>query len=63
MPAMVAYEAKILDEDLALQEQYRDRRFPLDLTEEVHIKADRATIELRRILADFVDAATTTSSA
>jgi len=56
MPAMVAYEARILDEDLALQEQYRDRRFPLDLTEEVHIRADRATIELRRILADLVPA-------
>ena len=53
----VAFERKILDEDLALQERYRDRRLPLDLTAEVHVKADRMTIELRRILADLVDAA------
>ena len=50
----VAFERKVLDEDLGLQEQYRDRRLPLDLTAEVHVKADRMTIELRRILADLV---------
>ncbi|HUI49255.1 MAG TPA: aromatic ring-hydroxylating dioxygenase subunit alpha [Acidimicrobiia bacterium] len=50
----VAFERKILDEDLALQEQYRDLRLPLELTTEVHVKADRMTIELRRILADLV---------
>ena len=54
MPGMVAYEGKILEEDLVIQERYRDRRLPLDLTDEVHIKADRSTIELRRILADLV---------
>lgn len=57
MPGMVAYEGKILEEDLVIQEQYRDRRLPLDITDEVHIKADRATIELRRVLADLVAAA------
>jgi hypothetical protein len=30
---------------------------PLDLTTEVHVKADRMTIELRRILGDLVAAA------
>ena len=54
MAECVAFERKILDEDLALQEQYRDRRLPLDLTTEVHVKADRMTIELRRILAELV---------
>jgi vanillate O-demethylase monooxygenase subunit len=50
----VAFERKILDEDLLLQERYRDRRIPLDPTTEVHVKADRMTIELRRILAELV---------
>ncbi len=49
-----AYEQKILDEDVLLQEQYVDRRFPLDITAEVHVRTDRAGVELRRILADFV---------
>ncbi len=50
----IAFERKILDEDLGLQERYRDRRLPLDPTAEVHVKADRMTIELRRILAELV---------
>ena len=58
MAECVAFERKILDEDLGLQEQYRDRRLPLDLTTEVHVKADRPTIELRRILGELVRAAT-----
>jgi vanillate O-demethylase monooxygenase subunit len=51
----VAFERKIIDEDLALQERYVDRRLPLDLSTEVHVKADRMTVELRRILADLVN--------
>ncbi len=58
MAECIAFERKILDEDLGLQEQYRDRRLPLDLTAEVHVKADRPTIELRRILGELVNAAT-----
>jgi phenylpropionate dioxygenase-like ring-hydroxylating dioxygenase large terminal subunit len=54
MAESVAFERKVLDEDLALQERYTDRRLPLDLTAEVHVKADRMTIELRRILGDLV---------
>jgi vanillate O-demethylase monooxygenase subunit len=50
-----AYEQKILDEDLALQERYVDLGLPLDVTAEVHVRTDRAGVELRRILADFVD--------
>ena len=50
----VAFERKIVDEDLALQERYVDNRLPLDATAEVHVKADRMTIELRRILAELV---------
>jgi phenylpropionate dioxygenase-like ring-hydroxylating dioxygenase large terminal subunit len=58
MAEAVAFERKVIDEDLALQERYVDRRLPLDLTAEVHVKADRMTIELRRILGDLVEAAT-----
>ncbi len=58
----IAFERKILDEDLQLQERYRDRRLPLDLTAEVHVKADRMTIELRRILAELIATADATST-
>jgi phenylpropionate dioxygenase-like ring-hydroxylating dioxygenase large terminal subunit len=50
----VAFEQRILDEDLALQERYRDRRLPLDVRTEVHVKADAMTVELRRILSVLV---------
>jgi vanillate O-demethylase monooxygenase subunit len=54
----IAFENKVVDEDLALQERYVDKRLPLDITTEVHVKADRMTIELRRILGEFVERAT-----
>jgi vanillate O-demethylase monooxygenase subunit len=50
----LVFERRILDEDLVVQEAYVDRRLPLDLTTEVHVRADRVTVELRRILADLV---------
>jgi phenylpropionate dioxygenase-like ring-hydroxylating dioxygenase large terminal subunit len=56
MDDCVAYETKILGEDLWIQEQYPDLRLPLDPTTEVHTRADRTGVELRRILADFVRA-------
>jgi vanillate O-demethylase monooxygenase subunit len=57
MDAFVKYELAITEEDLVIQERYRDRSLPLDLTTEVHTKADRMTVELRRILADLVEVA------
>jgi phenylpropionate dioxygenase-like ring-hydroxylating dioxygenase large terminal subunit len=57
MRGAVEYETAIVAEDVALQTRYRDLRMPLDLRTEVHVKADAATIELRRILADLVAAA------
>ncbi len=53
----LAFEQTILDEDLALQERYRDRRLALDVRTEVHVKADAMTVELRRILSALVAAA------
>ena len=54
MADCVAYEQKILDEDLVVQERYTDLRLPLDITAEVHTRADRTGVEMRRILADLV---------
>jgi phenylpropionate dioxygenase-like ring-hydroxylating dioxygenase large terminal subunit len=54
MADALAYELTILGEDLALQERFPDLVLPLDLTTEVHTRADRVTVELRRILADLV---------
>jgi phenylpropionate dioxygenase-like ring-hydroxylating dioxygenase large terminal subunit len=51
------FEVAVIEEDLRLQATYRDLRLPLDATTEVHTRADRATLQLRRILADFVAAA------
>lgn len=54
MAEAVAFEVAVLDEDLVIQNAYRDRSLPLDPTIEVHTKADRTTVELRRILSDLV---------
>ncbi|MCU1499460.1 MAG: Rieske (2Fe-2S) domain protein [Acidimicrobiales bacterium] len=54
MAAAVGFEHRVVAEDLVVQQAYRHRSIPLDLTTEVHIKTDRVTVELRRILKDFV---------
>ncbi|MCU1396318.1 MAG: Rieske (2Fe-2S) iron-sulfur domain protein [Ilumatobacteraceae bacterium] len=56
MPGAVAFEERVLAEDLVIQHRMPPS-LPLDLTAEVHIKADKVTIELRRVLAAFVDSA------
>lgn len=61
LAAALEFERSITAEDLVVQEGYLHRSIPLDLTAEVHIKADRMTVELRRILADFVAQATLTA--
>jgi phenylpropionate dioxygenase-like ring-hydroxylating dioxygenase large terminal subunit len=52
----LAFENRVLAEDIAVQRRYRDLRLPLDLTTEVHTKADRYSVECRRALAEFVTA-------
>jgi vanillate O-demethylase monooxygenase subunit len=47
------FEQRVLDEDLVVQRRMQIS-LPLDLTTEVHTKADRLTIELRRCLARFL---------
>jgi len=53
MAEALAFEQCVLDEDLAIQRRL-GASLPLDLTVEVHTKADRLTIELRRRLANFL---------
>jgi phenylpropionate dioxygenase-like ring-hydroxylating dioxygenase large terminal subunit len=57
MARAVDFEVKVIEEDLAIQEAYDVRHLPLDPTTEVHTRADRTTLELRRMLADLVEAA------
>ena len=57
MDDAVAFEERVLAEDLVIQAQMPGT-LPLDLTAEVHTKADRVTIELRRVLSEFLQRAT-----
>jgi vanillate O-demethylase monooxygenase subunit len=50
----VAFEVAVVNEDLFLQSRYEDLALPLDITSELHTRADKTTLELRRILRDFV---------
>jgi phenylpropionate dioxygenase-like ring-hydroxylating dioxygenase large terminal subunit len=52
--ASVAFEDRVLDEDLAVLESYRDTRLPLDPRVEVHTRNDRLGLAYRRLLADLV---------
>jgi len=50
----VAFEEAVLAEDLALQVVMDAPTFPLDLKAEMHVRADRLGVALRRALAAFV---------
>ncbi len=54
MADAIDFEVAVIEEDLALQAHYRSTTMPLDITSEVHTRADKTTIELRRILNDVV---------
>jgi phenylpropionate dioxygenase-like ring-hydroxylating dioxygenase large terminal subunit len=56
MARCVEFEQRVLDEDLRIQSRYEDLTLPLDPTVEVHTKADRLTLELRRLLREFTGA-------
>jgi len=58
MAEAVAFELEVLEEDLRVQAAYHELVLPLDPRAEVHTRADRNTLELRRVLADLVSAAT-----
>lgn len=51
----VAFEYRVIGEDLALQERFDHMALPLDVTRECHVRADRASIEYRRILRALLE--------
>jgi phenylpropionate dioxygenase-like ring-hydroxylating dioxygenase large terminal subunit len=53
----IAFQMAVGAEDKAMLEQMVPKHTPLDAHAEVHTRADRNTLEMRRVLADFVDAA------
>jgi phenylpropionate dioxygenase-like ring-hydroxylating dioxygenase large terminal subunit len=52
----IDFEVAVLREDLVVQEAYDELVLPLAPTAEVHTRADRTTLELRRVLSDLVAA-------
>jgi vanillate O-demethylase monooxygenase subunit len=46
----VQFEYQVIGEDLGLQAQFDHLELPLELTAECHVRADRASVEYRRIL-------------
>ncbi|HEX3796423.1 MAG TPA: aromatic ring-hydroxylating dioxygenase subunit alpha [Acidimicrobiales bacterium] len=53
----VDFEVDVLREDLLVQEAFDELVLPLAPTAEVHTRADRTTLELRRVLSDLVTVA------
>jgi phenylpropionate dioxygenase-like ring-hydroxylating dioxygenase large terminal subunit len=53
----VAFEYRVVGEDLALQERFDDLTLPLDLTAECHARADRPSLEYRRVLGQLIKGA------
>lgn len=49
--AAADFEYRVLTEDLILLERLAERDFGLDVTDQVHTRADRNTVEMRRLLA------------
>jgi phenylpropionate dioxygenase-like ring-hydroxylating dioxygenase large terminal subunit len=59
----VAFQLAVAEEDRRLLERIRVKATPLELTAEVHTRADRITLEMRRVLRDFVAQSEATSDA
>jgi len=56
MREAIDFEVEVVNEDLRLQSRYEVLSLPLDITTEIHTRADKTTVELRRVLKDFVTA-------
>jgi phenylpropionate dioxygenase-like ring-hydroxylating dioxygenase large terminal subunit len=50
----VAFQVAVAEEDRALLERIVSKAVPLDVQAEVHTRADRITLEMRRVLLDLV---------
>jgi vanillate O-demethylase monooxygenase subunit len=55
--AAVDFQLAVAGEDKAMLEQFPHKTVPLNPTAEVHTKADRITLEMRRIMAELIEAA------
>ena len=55
MAREVAFEEAVLAEDLLLQDAVTIPGLPLDLRTEMHVKADRLGVALRRALTAFLE--------
>ncbi|MCU1483341.1 MAG: putative oxidoreductase, Rieske [2Fe-2S] region [Actinomycetia bacterium] len=53
----IAFEDRVMDEDLAVLESYRHTAVPLDTRVEVHTRNDKLGLAYRRVLAELVGAA------
>ncbi|HEY5265230.1 MAG TPA: aromatic ring-hydroxylating dioxygenase subunit alpha [Acidimicrobiales bacterium] len=62
MREAIDFEMEIVNEDLQLQSRFEVLTLPLDVTAEIHTRADKTTLELRRVLNDFVQEARTRTS-
>ncbi len=54
MAEAVDFEVAVLREDMRIQESFFELVLPLAPTAEVHTRADRTTLELRRVLSDLI---------
>lgn len=59
LPEILAFEDRVLDEDLVVLEAYTDMAVSTDLRAEISTRADRLSVAYRRILAEMVGAAAT----
>lgn len=50
----IAFEERVAAEDLGFQARFDELALPLDLTTECHVRADRASLEYRRLLRALV---------
>jgi phenylpropionate dioxygenase-like ring-hydroxylating dioxygenase large terminal subunit len=57
MAEAIDFEVAVLREDLVIQAAFHELVLPLAPTAEVHTRADRTTLELRRVLRELVGAA------
>jgi vanillate O-demethylase monooxygenase subunit len=57
LEARVEFERRVIAEDLELQSSFEELDLPLAIDAECHVRADRASLEYRRILAALFGAA------
>jgi vanillate O-demethylase monooxygenase subunit len=55
IPPLLDFEDRVLDEDLAILEPYRDKCVSTDLRHEISVRSDRLSVAYRRILGELVD--------